>query len=226
MHANPAARRRRAAAFLVVGLTCSLASIGHAQVMPAPVPAAPHGSAPGDGGTFVPCSALSDPRFAGAVDEAWRTLERLWLKTRNGLFIAYTMEATKRNPFDLSPKSPRDEAPISGMIQARLPECSAQPIANALLVRFTTPFYRFYDPTTGWSRPLRDGLVMEVAIRQVGAGWEGRDTRTEAGILLHDESVHQPAERDVPKLKRWAEPLPKCARHERWNGTDCAGRRR
>jgi hypothetical protein len=175
----------------------------------------------------VACTALSDARLAAGIVEAERSLTRLWLRTDAGLFVAYTMGAPKRNPFDLSPKSSGDEATISGIIQAKPPQCTAQLLPDRqLLIRFTTPFYRFFDPTTGWSRPLRDGLIMEVALRPVGDIWEGRDTGSEAGILLHDESVHRPGERDLPKLTRWIEPLPKCARHERWNGADCAQRRR
>lgn len=193
-----------------------------AETPRSPVPAPRAVSAPP-----LDCAKAGDAAPPAAIAAAEVELHRLWLNAQTDLFIAFSAKVEKRNPFDLSPPA-LEPGPIGGMIQARAPRCTilAKDTGDAVLVRFTSPFYRFYEQATGWSRPLRDGLVMEVVVTRVGDGWQARDTKSDEGIIVPDETIRRPSEAELPKLARWTEPVPGCARRERWTGIECARRKR
>lgn len=176
---------------------------------------------------WVPCTALP-PDQQAAVQSAQSLLERVWLAHDRGHFAAYTMPGEKRNPFDLSPPTP-DSGPRDGFVQARTPICLANRSpgpSHALTIRFLTRFYRFYEAGHGWSPPLRDGLLLEVAVTQAGAEWQARDMGSERGILLPEQKPRRADSATLPVEVSWAEPIPGCGKRQRWNGSDCVARKK
>jgi hypothetical protein len=175
----------------------------------------------------VTCAKITDPSQLAAIAEAERLLHRQWLKTRSSLFVAFAAKVEKRNPFDLSPRPPAGAA-AGGFVEAMEPRCALEAPASpdGFLVRFTAPFYRFHEPDTGWSRPLRNGLVLEAHVRRTDDAWQARDTKPDVAIVEPDEAVRRPIEAELPKAEPWAEPVPGCSRRERWTGTECARRKR
>lgn len=173
------------------------------------------------------CAKVTDGAQHAAIAEAERLLHKQWLKAQANLFLAFAAKVEKRNPFDLSPRPPEGSS-SGGVVEAMEPRCTieAGPTTEGFLVRFTAPFYRFHEPDTGWSRPLRNGLVLEAEVRRAGAAWQARDTKAEIAIVEPDEPVRRPLETELPKLEPWAEPVPACSRRERWTGTECARRKR
>jgi hypothetical protein len=132
----------------------------------------------------------------------------------------------KRNPFDLKPLPP-NSGPRNGIVQAKHPTCAIEATGTKRrIIRFTTPLYRFFEKEAGWSPPLRNGLMMEVEINVLNDKLTARDTWAATGILLRDQSARRPDERELPRLTRWAEPVPGCKRSEKWTGHQCIGRRR
>lgn len=175
----------------------------------------------------VACSKVTDAAELTAIAEAERLLHRQWLKAQSSLLLAIAAKVEKRNPFDLSPRPPGGSS-SGGFVEAMEPRCAIgrQASAEVFLVRFTTPFYRFHEPDTGWSRPLRNGIVLEAEVRRAGDGWHARDTKPDNAIVEPDETVRRPNEAELPKLEPWSEPVPGCPRRERWTGTDCVRRKR
>ena len=173
------------------------------------------------------CTSAADAAQREAIARATELLALQWLATERGRFAAYTMAGEKRNPFDLSPKSP-DAAPRDGVVQARPPACAWQPVAtgNALVVRFTTPFYRFYEAGPGWSAPLRNGIMLEATVARAGENWQASDTSGERGILLPEQKPRAARAATLPPDAAWAEPMPGCARRTKWNGEACVARKR
>ncbi|MEZ5856534.1 MAG: hypothetical protein R3D67_17960 [Hyphomicrobiaceae bacterium] len=175
--------------------------------------------------TFA-CEGLKLPELKAAVAASQGMLDALWLKTKAGYFAAYTLPGMRHNPFDLKPLPP-DSGPRDGLAQARAPTCALEQIASdRFVVRFITPFYRFFEAKAGWSAPLRNGLMMEVEVTGSGAALVARDRWPEAAILQRELNARPANEKKIPRLTRWAEPVPGCTRHKRWNGRDCIRRRR
>lgn len=173
----------------------------------------------------IPCNSAPESMM-GAVAQATGTLEALWLKTKQGYFVGYRMPGMARNPFDRAPLPP-DSGPRDGIAQARSPSCKIEIQSEArAIVRFVTPYYRFYETAAGWSAPLRDGLLMEVEVTRNAAGWTAKDIWSPNGILEPGERVRKPQVSELPRIGAWAAPEPPCAKGLRWNGHDCVKRRR
>lgn len=173
------------------------------------------------------CEQASPPEMQHAVERARATLDALWLKTKSGYFAAYTLPGMKRNPFDLTPLPP-NSGPRDGIVQAREPSCTIEPagVEQRHIVRFRAPFYRFFEKEAKWSRPLRDGLMMEVEVTRSSDIVNVRDVWAEAAILQRDQRARRPDEQELSRLDRWAEPVPGCKRTEKWNGNACTSRRK
>jgi hypothetical protein len=173
------------------------------------------------------CERAHEPAHLEAIAAAKSLLGRLWLATERGFFAAYTMEGEKRKPFDLSPKAP-DSGPRDGIVQARAPSCTwrSGEAPTAILVRFTTPFYRFHEAGPGWSQPLRGGLMLEAVVERAGDTWQARDVGGEKSILLAEQKPRPADARALPAETVWAEPIPGCARKTKWNGEACVPRKR
>ena len=177
--------------------------------------------------TAIACDQVADGRLREAIAKAKELLSRFWLSHERGLFAAYTMPGEKRNPFDLTPKA-ADSGPRNGVVQARPPRCSTLPgvIDGAIVVRFSTAFYRFFEDGHGWSPPLRDGLLLEAVVERSGETWHTRDTGSEKSILLAEQKPRAADASRLPADKAWAEPIPGCVRRTKWNGEACVAARR
>ena len=176
---------------------------------------------------WMACSESNQPSMREAIERASSLLARSWLSHERGSFAAYTMPGERRNPFDLTPKE-TDGGPRDGIVQTRPPRCSmrAAEVPNAVVVRFTTPFYRFYEDGHGWSPPLRDGVMLEALVVAVGGTWQARDISGEKSILLPEQKPRVAAVSQLPAETEWVEPMPGCPRRTKWNGEACVARKR
>jgi hypothetical protein len=171
------------------------------------------------------CRDLETDQSA-AIESAHRLLDQTWLTTDRGLFAAYTMPGEKRNPFDLSPATP-DAGPRDGHVQAQPPGCTyRRETDETLTLRFIAPFYRFHEAGHGWSPPLRDGLMLEVAVSLAGSNWQARDIGSEQSILLPEQKPRRADDASLPAETRWAVPIPPCGKRLRWNGKACVPRKK
>ncbi|MEZ5816406.1 MAG: hypothetical protein R3D44_04930 [Hyphomicrobiaceae bacterium] len=215
------ARPLHAAAILALAL-CSVTSAALGQTIAARNSAANIGATP-----WKDCRSAGK-EVATGLDAARRMLERTWLARERTLFAAYTMPGEKRNPFDLSPRAP-DSGPRDGFVEAQQPVCTfrASPTGGGSLeVRFTSPFYRFYEAGPGWSPPMRKGLLLEVQLAPAPEGWNAVSPPSELTVLLPDQKPHKPETGRLPPAAPWAEPVPGCGKRQRWNGSDCIARKR
>lgn len=187
----------------------------------------PPGKAAPAGPVWNDCTQAAEPGHREAIGKASELLAAHWTATERGHFAAYTMEGEKRNPFDLTPKAP-DSGPRDGLVQTRTPVCSWRDgeRPGAILVRYTTPFYRFYETGPGWSAPLRNGLLLEAIVERVGDAWQARDAGTEQSILLPEQKPRRAEAAALPTDASWSEPMPGCGRRTKWNGEACVARKR
>lgn len=176
---------------------------------------------------WMSCDLVAGGELRGAIASAQKLRSRNWLVGEHGSFAAYTMPGEKRNPFDLTPKVP-DSGPRDGIVHARPPHCSVRPaeVPGAVLVRFTTPFYRFHEEGHGWSAPLRDGLMLEALVARSGETWLAEDTGHENSILLAEQRPRAADPAHLPEVTGWAEPMTGCPPRTKWNGETCAPRKR
>lgn len=173
------------------------------------------------------CAKIVDAGALAALAKARALMQQTWIETPRGYFAAYTMPGEKRNPFDLSPRTP-ESGPRHGTVQARTPACvyAGTAPAGALTVRFVSLFYRFHEVEAGWSPPLRNGVMMEVALEPVGEDWKVKDTASQAAVLLPEQKPRRADAASLPPETKWAEPIPGCVKGTRWNGADCIKRKR
>ncbi len=208
------------AAVLSVGLAVATESQADDRPAKAPQASVVAQAAP------TPCDQVTRPDVPAVASKARDALDALWLRTETGYFAAFVTPGVTRNPFDLKPPPP-DSGPRSGIVQARMPACTiTEAGAGRHIVRFVSPLYRFHERQAGWSPPLRDGLMMEVEVLSVGNELTTRDTSAEKAILMPEQKIRRPGTKELPRLSRWSEPVPGCARQERWNGDACVRRRR
>ncbi len=193
-----------------------------------PAPAvAPSQSAKAAERPWEACSRLTDPIQLAALVKAAELLRHVWLEAQGTHVARYTMPGEVRNPFDLTPKAP-DSGPRDGFAQARPPLCTARvsPAGDMIEVRYTTPFYRFYEVGPGWSVTLRNGILLETTVQRSGDQWVARDTSPPTAILLPEQKPSRPGESDMPADAPWAPPVPPCRKSERWTGEACLKRQR
>jgi len=165
---------------------------------------------------------------AAAIEAARRILDQSWLADRGNHFAAYRMPGEKRSPFDLSPRTP-NSGPRDGFVEARPPHCTyslAEGAETTHRVRFVSPFYRFHETGHGWSPPLRDGLMLEVTVTHAGGEWKATAPPSEQTILLPDQNPRRADAAKIPADSPWAEPIPGCAKRQRWNGVECVSPRK
>jgi len=139
------------------------------------------------------------------------------------------MPGETRSPFDLSPPTP-DSGASEGTVEARPPQClhHAQGHASDAThrVRFVSPFYRFYEAGHGWSPPLRNGLMLDAVVTYAAGQWQVTVPPSEITILIPEQKPRLADATKLPSDAPWSEPIPGCAKRQKWNGTDCAPRRR
>jgi hypothetical protein len=184
------------------------------------------GAAPPD--TTLRDCQRADPELMPAIDAARNLLAQSWLASRGTYFAAYTMPGEKRSPFDLSPREP-NTGPRGGFVEARPPRCTVsipETGDRTYRVRFITPFYRFHEESQGWSPPLHNGLMLEATVTRTESGWKAETPPSKQTILLPDQKPRSAEAEKLPPDAAWAEPIPGCAKRQRWNGHDCISRKR
>lgn len=201
---------------LSVALSAGRPALAQGQPKPNPAPAAQ-----------IPiCETLVDPLGTDALRAARQRLLALWLEHGGSHFASYSMAGEQRNPFD------RQAGPLmggrDGVVEALVPRClvEASGDGRSYRFRFVAPYYRFHEAAAGWSRPMRDGLMLAVSLEREGETWRELPVGEAPTILVAEQAPRRAVVEQLPKTTRWREPLPPCAKGTKWTGMDCVSTRR
>jgi hypothetical protein len=166
------------------------------------------------------CDGITDLQVRAALSGAQSFIAKTWVERGPDWIAGYDSKAVARNPFAVS-KDDSGGAAIHGYVWARDVTCSVGSGSDAshVSVVFTAGAVRFKEGKAGWTKPLRNGVLVALDLNQSDGNWVIADKSSEQSVLMPENILRHPELAELPKPESW--PDKRCPVPKHWEGKEC-----
>ena len=161
-------------------------------------------SCPVSAQTPQPCESEGDTQLRDAIVESRNFVALTWVERGPDWHTSFDSAAVARNPF-ASHKEQSGAVATHGQIWARDVSCGiVKRDGNAgAEISYSAASYRFNEDGRGWSKPLKNGvlIVFELALKE--DRWTVNGTKADRSVLLPDIVLRRPKPEELPNPKAW-----------------------
>lgn len=166
------------------------------------------------------CEDVTGVREQAARAAAASFIAKTWVDRGPDRIAAYDSKPVPRNPFAVS-KDVSGGAAIHGFVWARDVTCKigSGPDAASVLMTYAAGAVRFKEGKMGWSKPLKDGVLLVLELSETNGNWTITDKSAERSVLMPENVLRLPELAELPKPNSW--PDKRCQSPKIWLGKDC-----
>ena len=150
------------------------------------------------------CESESDAQLREAIAQAHNFIALTWVERGPDWHAAFDSAAVARNPF--ASKKVQSGAPAThGYIWARDVSCgitNSEGNAGAAIT-YSAMSYRFNEDGRGWSKPLRNGVLIALDLVLKDDRWLVTDRSAERSVMLSENILRLPKPEELPNPKEW-----------------------
>ena len=166
------------------------------------------------------CGGVTGIREQAARAGADSFISKTWVDRGPDWIAAYDSKPVARNPFAVA-KDVSGGAAIHGFVWARDVTCTigSGPDAASVLVTYAAGTVRFKEGKIGWSKPLKDSVLVVLELSKTNGNWTVADKSAERSVLMPENILRHPEPAELPKPNSW--PDKRCPPPKSWLGKDC-----